>query len=213
MELSGNISSKKSISGNVVVPNLIHGKSAYEIAVINGFEGTEAEWLASLKGEKGVIGPQGEKGADGKDYLLTEADKKEIAEMAKPKIDQTYTPDSENAQSGKAVAQALENYHTADVVNSMVEALKTKTVAFTNGATLTLADNTEYTASEEISSLTLVYPETDFICSLNFTLASEGDIVITLPESKYIGGIPSFANGETWELNIKNGVVVGGLVE
>ncbi len=30
-----------------------NGKSAYEIAVENGFVGTEAEWLASLKGEKG----------------------------------------------------------------------------------------------------------------------------------------------------------------
>ena len=27
------------------------GKSAYEIAVENGFEGTEMEWLESLKGE------------------------------------------------------------------------------------------------------------------------------------------------------------------
>lgn len=29
------------------------GKSAYEIAVDNGFEGSESEWLESLKGEKG----------------------------------------------------------------------------------------------------------------------------------------------------------------
>lgn len=34
----------------------IDGKSAYEIAVENGFEGTEAEWLASLKGDKGDQG-------------------------------------------------------------------------------------------------------------------------------------------------------------
>lgn len=32
------------------------GKSAYEIAVDNGFTGTEEEWLASLKGEKGNDG-------------------------------------------------------------------------------------------------------------------------------------------------------------
>ena len=32
------------------------GKSAYDIAVINGFEGTEAEWLESLKGEDGAAG-------------------------------------------------------------------------------------------------------------------------------------------------------------
>lgn len=30
------------------------GKSAYEIAVENGFEGTEEEWLASLKGKDGI---------------------------------------------------------------------------------------------------------------------------------------------------------------
>ncbi|MEF2293138.1 collagen-like protein [Virgibacillus dokdonensis] len=29
------------------------GKSAYQIAVDNGFKGTEQEWLASLKGAKG----------------------------------------------------------------------------------------------------------------------------------------------------------------
>jgi hypothetical protein len=38
------------------------GKSAYEIAVDYGFNGTEAEWIVSLKGDKGNdgdIGPQG----------------------------------------------------------------------------------------------------------------------------------------------------------
>ncbi len=47
------------------------GDSAYEIAVANGFTGTEEEWLASLKGEDGAKGdtgpqgPQGEKGEKG----------------------------------------------------------------------------------------------------------------------------------------------------
>src|SRR5690554_5557813 len=31
----------------------VDGKSAYEVAVENGFEGTEQEWLDSLKGPKG----------------------------------------------------------------------------------------------------------------------------------------------------------------
>ena len=34
----------------------IKGKSAYELAVANGFSGTEQEWLASLKGAKGQDG-------------------------------------------------------------------------------------------------------------------------------------------------------------
>ena len=43
------------------------GKSAYEIAVDNGFEGTEEQWLESLKGETGPAGPKGDPGADGQD--------------------------------------------------------------------------------------------------------------------------------------------------
>ena len=35
------------------------GKSAYEIAVEHGFEGTEEEWLESLKGEPGPPGADG----------------------------------------------------------------------------------------------------------------------------------------------------------
>jgi hypothetical protein len=37
----------------------IDGFSAYEIAVLIGFVGTEAEWLASLVGPQGEIGPKG----------------------------------------------------------------------------------------------------------------------------------------------------------
>lgn len=40
------------------------GESAYEVAVKNGFEGTEEEWLASLKGEQGDVGIQGKSAYD-----------------------------------------------------------------------------------------------------------------------------------------------------
>ena len=43
----------------------IQGLSAYQVAVQHGFEGTEAEWLISLKGEKGETGPKGDKGDTG----------------------------------------------------------------------------------------------------------------------------------------------------
>lgn len=38
--------------------NDYRGLSAYEIAVKNGFEGSEKEWLSSLKGEPGAAGDQ-----------------------------------------------------------------------------------------------------------------------------------------------------------
>lgn len=63
------------------------GESAYQIAVKTGFTGTEFEWLESLKGEKGDTGAagsnglDGKDGADGKDYVLTDTDKQEIADL------------------------------------------------------------------------------------------------------------------------------------
>lgn len=43
---------------------------AYEIAVKNGFEGTEEEWLQSLKGEKGDRGSDGKDGKDGRNGIV-----------------------------------------------------------------------------------------------------------------------------------------------
>lgn len=43
------------------------GLSAYEVAVENGFEGDEAQWLESLRGPKGDPGEDGPKGDPGED--------------------------------------------------------------------------------------------------------------------------------------------------
>lgn len=49
MSLKGNATSQK-LRGKITALRTIHGYSAYEIAVINGFYGTEKEWLETLKG-------------------------------------------------------------------------------------------------------------------------------------------------------------------
>ncbi len=56
MSIEGNAQAAQKISGKLSKPDVIHGKSAYELAVMHGFDGTEEEWLASLKGEKGDPG-------------------------------------------------------------------------------------------------------------------------------------------------------------
>ncbi|MDR2883442.1 MAG: hypothetical protein LBU98_06675 [Alistipes sp.] len=43
----------------------IKGKSAYEVAVEEGFEGTVEEWLASLEGKRGEKGSTGDRGLQG----------------------------------------------------------------------------------------------------------------------------------------------------
>lgn len=76
------------------------------------YEDFTAEQLASLKGTDGIDGKDGTNGTDGKDgytpqkgvdYFTDE----DIAGLNIPSVDQTYNPDSENAQSGKAVAEAV----------------------------------------------------------------------------------------------------------
>lgn len=135
---------------------------------------------------------------------------------------QTYTPNADGTVDGiLSVAPTMTILTDTEGANLEVEynqdinvvaETTIKNVAFGNGATITLANNTCFVASEPISNLTIIYPTGNYICSLDFTLASEGNITITLPESKYIGDIPTFINGATWELNIKNGVVIGGRV-
>ena len=55
-----------STGSGVAGPRGEKGYSAYEVAVKNGYTGTEAEWLATLKGEKGDKGEPGTNGSDGK---------------------------------------------------------------------------------------------------------------------------------------------------
>ena len=47
---------KVNICGRVRHVVAVDGRSAYELAVMAGFEGTLEEWLESLKGEKPVAG-------------------------------------------------------------------------------------------------------------------------------------------------------------
>lgn len=59
------------------------GESAYEIAVDNGYTGTEEEWLESLKGENGVNGKDGTSETQTKYEMYTEA-------VANEEFDGTY---------------------------------------------------------------------------------------------------------------------------
>lgn len=67
---------KKMVNGvwvEVASQSASTGESAYDIAVKNGFEGTEQEWLDSL------IGPAGKTPVHGEDYF-TEADRESFLE-------------------------------------------------------------------------------------------------------------------------------------
>ena len=82
------------------------GKSAYEIAVDNGFNGTVAEWLKSLHGEKGEPGKDG---SDATVDLTDYAKKSEI--ITESRIIELIDANAVSAESiSTAVNQAIENY-------------------------------------------------------------------------------------------------------
>lgn len=74
-------------------------------------------------------------------------------------------------------------------------------------------NNYEYRLTD-VTKLRLAYPTTDFECWMRLTFAASGDITVTFPTgTKYIGIAPDFANGDTWELSIKDGIVIAQRVD
>ena len=87
------------------------GRSAYEIAIENGFVGTVAEWLESLKGRDGIDGKDGLPGKDGKDG----AD-------GLPGKDGTNGKDGRDGIDGKdGVSPDLTNYPDTDAVKALIQ--------------------------------------------------------------------------------------------
>lgn len=63
------------------------GKSAYEIAVDNGFTGDEAAWLLALKGAKGEPGTNGTNGDKGAAFTYADFTQPQLDALKGPKGD------------------------------------------------------------------------------------------------------------------------------
>ena len=94
------------------------GRSAYEIAIENGFVGTVAEWLESLKGRDGIDGKDGLPGKDGKDG----ADGLPGKDGTNGK-DGLPGKDGRDGRDGKdGVSPDLTNYPDTDAVKALIQA-------------------------------------------------------------------------------------------
>ena len=100
------------------------------------------------------------------------------------------------------------NVTKANVITALGYTPEAVSTQVTTGSNITLADNTEYRL-DDVTTLTLTYPTSDFECWMRLTFSASGDATVTLPTgTKYIGTAPDFKNGETWEMSIKDGVVI-----
>lgn len=108
------------------------GYSAYELALQNGYVGTEEEWLASLHGKDGTvgfeeltpeqiemlkgpegpqgpIGPVGSPGPAGSNYTITDRDYDAIAQKAATRVDLSVYPTFSGLESRLGLFER--NYH------------------------------------------------------------------------------------------------------
>ena len=76
---------------------------------------------------------------------------------------------------------------------------------FTNNSSLTLADNTIYTASEAINALTLIGVTGTSVVS--FDTAASNTVTITI-QNIIFADTPAFSNNEHWEIAVRNGYAV-----
>jgi len=135
----------------------INGKSAYEIAVENGFEGTVDQWLSSLNGEDGYDGAPGATGAKGdkgdqgvgiKNVILTKDEDEFIF---------TFTFTDGTTQSVTALTPVTSKDDLSSSIASGEKVILTEDITFNedinNDATINLSGNTfEATGTIELGS-------------------------------------------------------------
>jgi hypothetical protein len=122
------------ISGATGIPG-INGLSAYQVAVANGFKGTQTQWLTSLIGSQGPQGIQGVAGVDGKTAL----------------INTTLEPSGINCPNGGTKIEVGLDINSNGVLdNSEINASQTKYVCNGNN-TITGSGSSDYYQVQELT--------------------------------------------------------------
>lgn len=129
-KLVGTLSGSNTLKGSFGTGVGKDGKSAYEIALDNGFEGTEAEWLESLRGESGVYVGSGEMPdncnvqIDPNGDVLTLEDLKRLLSYAPAKVTTITLPASawtgaDNLHSQVVSIDGVTKYSKVDLLPSV----------------------------------------------------------------------------------------------
>ena len=152
-----------------------NGLSAYEIAVKNGFSGTEAQWLASLvgpQGPQGATGPQGPQGPAGNDGATGSQGSVGPA-GATPSITQLPVGDGNCTNGGISISLATQTYY---VCNG------------SNGTSVTTPTTTTPTSTTPVTCTSFTYQESgtcqpDGTIALSVTSASPAGCVGGNPQT------------------------------
>ena len=146
------------------------GKSAYEVALQNGFTGTEADWLTSLKGQKGDTGAKGERGEKG--------EAGEIGEKGEKGDTGTPGKDGVNGTDGK---------DGADGFSPTVTVTETST-----GATITATDKNGTTTAKIQNGSGTPVDLSDYVKKTEVAQAIES--AHTHTNKEFLDGIEAYLN-------------------
>lgn len=172
-----------------IFPTGQEGLSAYEVAVKDGYVGTEEEWLESLHGEKGENGENGENGitptiGNNGNWYLGETD------TGKPSRGETgakgedgaiqYTAGDNVTIANDTISVDLSNYATKSEIPDISGKLDTSKVK-----------NTTSTTSGDVYDVTYF---NSAMASANSTIGNLSNLVTT-EKSNLVGAINEVANG------------------
>lgn len=132
-----------------------------------------------------------------------------------PAVEKAHEHDNKSVLDNLSVSNGKLQYNGSDISvtkDNVISALgytpkAVSQVVYYPGTNVTLEDNTEYRLTN-VTTLNLTYPTNNFECWMRLSFAANGDATVTLPvDTKYLGAVPNFKNGETWELSFKDKVL------
>ena len=206
----------------------LNGLSAYELAVKHGYTGTEDEWLASLGIDLTPYATTEQlnsylKTADF-DGFATHVEETFLTFSLKDHIHGDITNDGRIGTEADLPLFTGTNGHievkSADEARYLLNAAEEVNIQFINNETydvnITLTNNTEYIFSTPVNTMTLAFPKSSgmakfFECLLTFEAGNT--FVLNIPDTaRIIGKVPDFTPNVTYEMSIKNGIVIFGEV-
>lgn len=146
-------------------------------------------------GEKGDPGETGPAGANGDDYVLTDSDKTEIANIAGANVDLT----------NYVTTDSLSSYATTEYVDNAVANVsgggttKSDTVVTTNISNKTLALTTDkYQTTTMVDGTTITLPEVTGYAEIHLYFNADSAFTLTLPSAQY-QKTPTISAGKYYE--------------
>ena len=158
------------------------GDSAYQVALKNGFEGTETQWLSSLKGDKGDTGDVS------KEELNKITENKRIKLEGKSEQDETPSPD--NIVSIRNVGDNI-NEFSSDLEIGEIDNTTGLNVSNGNGIRtkdyIKVKPNTTYTIKNSNNYMNVVYFYTTDKTFIKYSYSTDTSYTFTTgPTAKYI---------------------------